>query len=79
MKKNIFPLIISITIFFLFSLDSVASGPPGPPMGPGCWPPPCTIPLDGGISLLLAAGIALGGKKFYDFSRRDGDSRKKSA
>jgi hypothetical protein len=37
---------------------------------PPCWPPPCTIPLDGGISLLIAAGVALGGKKLYDFRKK---------
>jgi len=71
MKKKIFPLIISFFILFLSSSDSIATGPPGPPMGPTCWPPPCTIPIDGGISFLIAAGVALGGKKIYD-------SRKKS-
>ena len=30
--------------------------------GAGCWPPPC-IPIDGGIGLLLAAGVAFGSKK----------------
>lgn len=31
----------------------------------GCWPPPC-VPIDGGISFLLIAGAAYGGKKIYD-------------
>ena len=31
---------------------------------PGCWPPPC-IPIDGGISLLIAAGAIYGGRKLY--------------
>ncbi|MFN0030642.1 MAG: PID-CTERM protein-sorting domain-containing protein [Flavobacteriales bacterium] len=39
-------------------------GPPcGPPFGPAC-------PIDGGVSLLIAAGIALGGKKAYDLGRK---------
>lgn len=41
---------------------------------PPCWPPPC-IPIDGGISLLVAAGTLLGGKKALDLRR----SRKHSA
>lgn len=41
---------------------------------PPCWPPPC-IPIDGGISLLVAAGTLLGGKKALDLRR----SRKRAA
>lgn len=42
--------------------------PPGGPSGgatPGCWPPPC-IPVDGGISFLIAIGAAFGGKKAFE-------------
>tara|TARA_B100000401_G_C52573240_1_gene608954 strand:- start:472 stop:693 length:222 start_codon:yes stop_codon:yes gene_type:complete len=41
-------------------------GPPGGPSGPPCWPPPC-VPVDGGISILVAIGAFFGGKSFYDF------------
>lgn len=37
--------------------------PCGPPFGPPC-------PIDGGVSLLIAAGVALGGKKAYDIYRK---------
>lgn len=43
-------------------------GPPGGPSGgsnPPCWPPPC-IPVDGGISIIIAIGAAYGSKKAYD-------------
>jgi hypothetical protein len=71
MRKKIFPIIILFAAFFSFSLDSIAAGPPGPPMGPGtCWPNPCPIPLDGGISFLIAAGVALGGKKIYGLRKK---------
>lgn len=47
------------------------SGPPPHPSNggssgghPSCWPPPC-IPIDGGISLLIAAGAIYGGRKLY--------------
>ncbi len=67
MLKKIFPALIFFAVFFFAVNVSNAGGPPGPPSGPpSCWPPPCTIPLDGGISLLIAAGVALGGKKFYN-------------
>ena len=73
MLKRIFSVLILLTIFFFFALESKAGGPPGPPMGggnPPCWPPPCSVPLDGGISFLIAAGVALAGKKFYDNKKK---------
>ena len=43
----------------------------GPPVGgpPPCWPPPC-IPVDGGLSLLIGAGVLLGAKRSYDLHKR---------
>jgi len=62
------------TKYILFIISFIAAtisfaGPPPPPKpptgGPGCWPPPC-VPIDGGISLLIAAGALYGGKKLYN-------------
>ena len=41
-----------------------------PPLGgpPPCWPPPC-IPIDGGLSALIAAGALLGGKRALELRR----------
>lgn len=69
MKKLVFN-ITAITALFVFVtiLDSRAGGPPPPPPGgggPPCLPPPC-IPIDGGISFLVAAGVAVGAKKIYN-------------
>lgn len=52
----------------LFGITELAAQPPGgggPTGEPPCWPPPC-VPIDGGISLLIAAGAAFGAKKVYD-------------
>ena len=70
MKKSIILFVVTLLILSpLFIATIYAAGPPpSPPTGgggPGCWPPPCPIPLDGGISLLIAAGVAYGGKKIY--------------
>ena len=64
------------TLLFLIALSIVnntfAAVPPVPPVwwsvGPPCWPPPC-VPIDGGLSFLLLAGAAYGGKKVYDISK----------
>jgi hypothetical protein len=51
------------------------SQPPDPPGGgvPPCGPPfGAVCPIDGGVSFLIAAGLALGGKKAYDLSRKRG-------
>lgn len=58
-------LFLFILTFGIVSLCAALPPPPPPPGGePGCWPPPC-IPIDGGISLLIAAGAIYGGKKLY--------------
>ncbi len=65
MNKKIFILIVAF--FSVTSLCKALPPPPPPPGGgdvPGCWPPPC-IPIDGGISLLIAAGAIYGGRKLY--------------
>jgi hypothetical protein len=47
-----------------------------PPDPPGGGAPPCggpfgaVCPIDGGISFLIAAGLAVGGKKAFDLSRK---------
>lgn len=54
-------------LLFLVSFASICVARPGPPPGggsPDCWPPPC-IPIDGGISLLIAAGAIYGGRKLF--------------
>jgi len=71
MKKHI---VIFVFTFFLFIIPGVKvyAGPPNPPAGgggPPCWPPPC-IPIDGGLTFLLIAGAAYGGKKAYDISKK---------
>jgi hypothetical protein len=73
-----------ILLLFLFTLCSTkllnAGPPPPPPPPPGggtggnpaCWPPPC-VPIDGGISLLIAAGALYGGRKLYKQNKSKND------
>lgn len=66
-----FPLkYIALAIFVVFITPELMAQIPGggtpPGGGPGgCFPNPC-VPIDGGISFLVAAGLAFGGKKLYD-------------
>ena len=63
-------LVILVLLCCCISIDLLAQGPPSSGTNaPPCWPPPC-IPIDGGISFLILAGIALGGKKAYDYSKK---------
>lgn len=53
-------------VLVLFGSFFSFSAPPPPSTGtPTCWPPPC-IPVDGGVSLLVAAGALYGAKKIYN-------------
>ena len=71
MLKKIFPVISVFAIVF-FSVIVTKAGIPSKPGGggtPPCWPPPCSIPIDGGISFLIVAGATLAGKKLFDSSK----------
>jgi|UPI0003465D7E hypothetical protein len=60
--------LLAIAAFVLISEAVLAQPSGGSPVGggsPGCWPPPC-IPIDGGMSFLVALGVAFGGKKLLD-------------
>lgn len=62
-----------ILFFFILinnsSLLAQGMGMGGPPCG-GIFPP-CPVPLDGGVSILLIAGAAYGGKKVYDTFKKN--------
>jgi hypothetical protein len=48
-----------VVIGLLFVVQYAHAQPPPPPS-------PTDVPIDGGLSLLIAAGAALGGKKAWD-------------
>lgn len=59
-------------IIFYASAAQVKAQPSSGGGGPAaCFPPasPC-VPIDGGIGFLIAAGIALGSKKAYQYNQR---------
>ncbi len=61
--RTIFTILASFGNCFLYSQI-------GPPPPPSCWPPPC-IPIDGGVSILIAVGIAYGAKKINDTNKKN--------
>jgi hypothetical protein len=75
MFKNIVK--VSLVFFFLCSSICISTSK-GAGMGMGNPPnpcggifPPCPVPLDGGVSLLLIAGAAYGGKKINDSVKKN--------
>jgi len=75
MKKH-FKITLFVVALLTYCQISFAGGmgPGGPGMGPkqGCWPPgnPNCVPIDGGITLLIAAGLAYGGKKTMQLRKK---------
>ena len=71
MNRNAMKFLLSA--LFVVGMGAILSAQTGPPIagpGPGgCFPPPC-IPVDGGISLLIAAGLGIAGKKAYDHHKQ---------
>ena len=57
-----------VIAFSLLPFISIAQGP-DPCTGPGGNPADC--PIDGGISLLLAAGVGYGVKRYRDARKKD--------
>jgi hypothetical protein len=66
MKKNFLTLLLLISSIASFALPDPGGGefPCGGEFGP------CPIPIDGGVGILLASGIALGGAKWLKEKRK---------
>jgi len=71
--RNIFLTLLLLASPFMISSSKAAGmgmgvGPPAPCGGPF---PPCPIPLDNGVLLLLIAGMAYGGYKIYNSFKKN--------
>jgi hypothetical protein len=70
---NCFRKLIALSIL-LFCVTAIGICQPPPPPGGGaapCGGPFGTVcPIDGGVSLLIAAGAALGGKKAFNLKKK---------
>lgn len=75
MKKLIVIFLFTATFLLFLPLAIYAQGPGGggvngnPPCGGPFGSPAC--PIDGGISFLIAAGLAFGGKKANDLRKKN--------
>jgi len=66
MKKLICVISVISVISLISGSDIIAQGGPPPPPPP----PPPSIPIDGGIGFLIAAGLLYGAKKIYDSRKK---------
>ncbi|MGZ3865706.1 MAG: PID-CTERM protein-sorting domain-containing protein [Bacteroidia bacterium] len=64
-RHTLLTALLMIASFYAVAIPPAPGGHGGPP----CFPGPC-IPIDGGISFLLAAAAVYGGKKLYDNQRK---------
>jgi len=62
---------VLLIVFFIITPFLIINGVAQPPP-----PTPVDIPIDGGLLLLLASGVAYGGKKFYSSISRKTDPEK---
>ncbi|MBK8712905.1 MAG: hypothetical protein IPL97_13730 [Niastella sp.] len=63
--RKFFAIFIITALCSLGTFNAMAGDP-----DPGCNPDNPLCPIDGGLSLLIAAGIGLGAKKAYDRKKK---------
>lgn len=61
-SKSLLKVLFALSIIF-FAEKALSMAPPPPPPPAAGGP---VVPIDGGISLLVAAGVGYGAKKYYD-------------
>lgn len=66
-----------LKVLFAFSIllaaEKAFSMAPPPPPPPAAGGP--QVPIDGGVSLLIAAGVGYGAKKYYDKQKKNKDEK----
>jgi hypothetical protein len=65
-KSTILKTVLLFTFVLLSTMGVIAQ-----PGDPGCDPLDPLCPIDGGLSLLIAAGIGIGAKKAYDAKKKE--------
>jgi hypothetical protein len=75
MKKSITIYLVALMMSLVMPIVLSAQGPNDPPADPNVPPPPNDAPIDGGLSLLLAAGAAYGVKKYRDGRKKQEEEK----
>jgi len=75
MKKYIYFSLIAFFVCLSIAVLADGPGPPPPPPNPSGGGGPVGAPIDGGLGILLAMGVAYGGRKYYQARK----SKKKPA
>ncbi|MCX6280921.1 MAG: hypothetical protein NTU51_03090 [Bacteroidetes bacterium] len=65
MKKHIYCSLIVFFVCLSMAVLADGPGPPPPPGDPSGHGGPVGAPIDGGLCILLAIGVAYGGRKYY--------------
>lgn len=69
MNKSMKKFLTLFSFAILFALTSTLQAQPPDPGGGQ--DPPAGVPIDGGLSLLLAAGVGYGAKKYHDMNKKN--------
>ena len=71
LKSNLLPRLLLIIIVMVLPLMGISQDPPGPGDTGGGNPDDAgSVPIDGGLSLVLAAGVGYGAKKLRDYKKK---------
>ena len=68
LKNSLFTLLMIVLIMVLPILSNGQVDPPPGPVGGNN--PDTNVPIDGGLSLVLAAGVGYGAKKIRDYNKK---------
>jgi hypothetical protein len=72
MKYNSLLKVLFALSILLVAEKSLSMAPPPPPPPAAGGP---QVPIDGGISLLVAAGVGYGAKKYYDKQKKNKEEK----
>ena len=69
LKSNLLPIILLIILVMVLPMMGISQDPPGPG-DTGGGNPDGSVPIDGGLSLVIAAGVGYGAKKIRDYNKK---------
>ena len=76
LKSNLLPRLLLIIIVMVLPLMGISQDPPGPGDTGGGNPDDAgSVPIDGGLSLVIAAGVGYGAKKLREHNKKKREER----